>query len=163
MCTSSITTYNLGGQSTILIVEDNPDQWFIIRWALLQCFPGFNFVWITDAIQVMIYLDTCLQEQQPLPWMILTDLDRPDRIDGWNLLIALKQNPFYRSIAVILLSKSSNPEDLKQSYLLRCTSYIVKPTSYGEWLICFSELRQYWLEVATLETNSVAAKTIGSA
>jgi CheY-like chemotaxis protein len=117
-------------KTSILVIEDNPDQWFIIRWALLQRFPEVEAVWMPDATQAILYL--------------------PHRTTGWNLLQIIKTHHLYREIPVVVLSYSSNPADIKDSYLFRSNSYIVKPGTYKEWLNCFDGFRHYWWSAVTL-------------
>lgn len=135
---------------SILVIEDNPDQWFIIRWALLQRFPEVEAVWMPDATQAILYLEDCLLEQKKLPRLILLDLYLPQRTTGWNLLQIIKTHHLYREIPVVVLSNSSDPADIKDSYLFRSNSYIVKPGTYNEWLECFDWFRHYWWSAVTL-------------
>ena len=140
-------------KATILVVEDNADQWFLIRWALQQRFPEVEAVWMANATQTMMYLEACTQTKGELPRLVLLDLYLPQRQHGWNLLEILKTHHLYREIPVVILSQSSDPEDISESYALRSNSYIVKPISYEKWLDCFASFRQYWWDAVTLPTN----------
>lgn len=137
-------------KASILVIEDNPDQWFIIRWALSQRFPEVEAVWMPDETQAIHYLENCLLEQKTLPRLILLDLYLPYRATGWNLLQIFKTHHLYREIPVVMLSYSSDPADIRDSYLYRSNSYIVKPNTYEEWLDCFDGFRHYWWGAVTL-------------
>jgi CheY-like chemotaxis protein len=146
----TIVNQNQTPKASILVIEDNPDQWFIIRWALLRCFPEIEPIWMADSTEAIQYLETCLQNEKKLPKLILLDLYLPNRAAGWNLLQIIKTHHLYREMPVVILSSSSDPEDIKESYMFRSNSYIVKPNSYEKWLECFSLLRHYWWEAVTL-------------
>ena len=154
MITTSSSTHNRSSKATILVVEDNTDQWILIRWALQQRFPEVEAIWLSDATQVVAYLETCTQHRDELPRLVLLDLYLPRRQHGWNLLQLLKTHYAYREIPVIVLSHSVNAEDISESYALRGNSYIVKPTNRENWLDCISSLRQYWWDAVTLPKYS---------
>src|SRR3982750_2503545 len=82
----------------ILVVEDNADQWFIIRWALEQRFPEVEAVWMAEPEQAVQYLESCSSDTRELPKLILLDLYLPHRENGWSLLRAVKTHHLYREI-----------------------------------------------------------------
>ncbi|UFH54177.1 response regulator [Spirosoma sp. KNUC1025] len=137
-------------KSTILVVEDNADQWFVIRWALQQQFPEVEAVWLSEVAQVNMYLEACTQDLRELPRLILLDLYLPSRQQGLSLLEILKTHHIYREIPVIILSHSNDKDDISESYALRTNSYIVKPNGYEKWLECFASFRHYWWDAVTL-------------
>lgn len=137
-------------QIPILIVEDNADQWLIIRSVLTQCFPEVEPVWINNTDQAITYLEAHGQVTDKLPRLILTDLYLPRREDGWALLEFIKTHSFVRRPPVIMLSSSTDDGDIERSYSLNASSYIVKPETYHQWLNCFYTFRRYWWEVVTL-------------
>lgn len=137
-------------KATILVVEDNADQWFIIQWALLQRFPEVEAIWMQEPAQAVMYLEACTTDVRELPKLILLDLYLPQRQVGWQLLEAIKAHYIFREIPVVILSQSSDPDDISESYALRSNSYIVKPMGYEKWLDCITSFRQYWWEAVTL-------------
>ncbi|GAB4015786.1 response regulator [Spirosoma migulaei] len=137
-------------KATILVVEDNADQWFIIHWALLQRFPEVEAIWMQEPAQAIMYLEACKADVRELPKLILLDLYLPQRQMGWQLLAMIKAHYLFREIPVVILSQSSDPEDISESYSLRSNSYIVKPMGYEKWLDCIASFRHYWWEAVTL-------------
>ena len=137
-------------KATILVVEDNDDHWFITRWALLRTIPGVQVVRTTSTLDTLSYLVGCSYDRRSLPELILLDLYLPKREDGWALLESIKLHHLFRCIPVVILSSSAQSDDIEQSYYLRGSSYMVKPTSYPEWLACFEDFRRYWMESVTL-------------
>ncbi|GAB4033756.1 response regulator [Spirosoma gilvum] len=137
-------------KATVLIIEDNADEWFIMRWAIQQRFPEVEAIWIQEASQAMMFLEACLQDINHLPKLILLDLYLPRREYGFNLLQFIKSHYLYREIPVIMLSQSQDTDDISESYSLRSNSYIVKPRGYENWLSCIASFRHYWWDAVTL-------------
>lgn len=134
----------------ILVVEDNADQWLIIRSALSQCFPEVEPVWVNNAAQTLTYLAGCSPDESKLPQLILLDLFLPRQEDGWALLESIKIHDVYRRAPVVMLSSSRERADIEKAYSFSVASYIVKPTTYHQWLNCFYTFRRYWWETVTL-------------
>ena len=137
-------------QIPILVVEDNADQWLIIRSALTQCFPEVNPVWVNNMAQMTTYLETNAQDANKCPKLILVDLYLPRREDGWASLDFIGKYNFDRRPQVIVLSASQDNEDIAKAYTFHIASYIVKPVTYHQWLNCFYTFRRYWWEVVSL-------------
>ncbi len=143
-------------RGSILVVEDNDDHWFVVRWALLQTLPGVEAVRAVDASEAIEYLNDCLDEEVRLPELVLLDLYLPTREEGWGVLEAIKLHHVFRRLPVVVLSSSAHPDDIEQSYYLRSSSYLVKPSSYAEWLAYFEDFRRYWWESVTLPKSMPA-------
>ena len=148
--TNSITPSRTGRKATLLIVEDNADQWFMIRWALLQQFPEIEAIWAQNDAQAIQHLDSHVIDSCDLPKLVLLDLYLPTREQGWGLLQAIKTHHIYREIPVVMLSQSGDPIDISESYNLRSNSYILKPVGYDKWLDCIASFRHYWWDAVTL-------------
>ncbi len=135
----------------ILVIEDNPGHWFLIRSAIEQALPGLQAQVVQTEEQAMACINTYSVEEWELPKLILLDLYLPDRANSWRLLQQLKAMPGPGGqIPVVLLSSSDQPDDIAQAYRLGCSSYLVKPTSFQDWLVFFQTFCTYWLDTATL-------------
>lgn len=132
----------------ILVIEDRADQWKLIRTAIENSMPNTEVVWAANIDHAVDYLQT--QTDQQLPDLILLDLYLPKREDGWQFLKAIKQHELYRLLPVVVFSHSDSNEDVKGSYDLGCSSYLVKSVDMQEWVNCFALLHTYWWQTATL-------------
>jgi CheY-like chemotaxis protein len=137
-------------KALLLVIEDNADQWYLVRWALSQTIPDVKPIWVNEAAQALHFLASCETDQLPLPRLILLDLYLPDRIRGWQLLEAIKTHHRYRDIPLVVMSGSAEAEDIQESYMHRANSYLVKPTDLPGWLTCCSHLLQYWWQTVAL-------------
>lgn len=136
-------------KSTILVIEDNADDWFFIRWALLRAFPQTEAVWLSKADQVIPYLETCGRQETDLPRLISLDLYLPSATAGISLLQALKSHYIYRKIPVVTLSHSTDPSDIAEVFNYSADSYVTKPTDGQGWEETFIKIRNYWQESLT--------------
>ncbi len=134
----------------ILVIEENADQWLLIRSALSQCFPEVEPVWLNNAGQALTYLKNCLLDETKLPKLILLGLYEPSREEGWALLKSIKAHESYQKLPLVILSDSEDRQDVTRAYALGVASYIVKPVTYTKWLACFHSFRRYWWETVTL-------------
>lgn len=141
----------------VLIIEDNADQWLIIRAALAQCFPEIEPIWANNTPQALRHLEGCAAGKTKLPRLILLDLYIPTRETAWAFLDALKAHSLYRQVPVVVLSHSQQDQDIATSYAHSVASYIVKPVTYHQWLTCFYTFRRYWWESVTLLRQEVQA------
>ncbi|QMW04002.1 response regulator [Spirosoma foliorum] len=134
----------------ILVVENNAEQWLIIRAVLAQTFPEVTPIWMNNTAQTIAYLQTHADDPVKLPRLILAELYLPRREDGVAILEFIKNSAFYRKPPIITLSFSQTTEDIALVYSFSVASYIVKPSTYHEWLNCLYNFRRYWWEVVTL-------------
>jgi CheY-like chemotaxis protein len=137
-------------QVPVLVIEDNADQWLIIRSALAQCFPEVEPIWLNNTLQTIKYLESTANDMNKVPRLVLADLYLPRREDGLTLLDFIRNHTFCRKPPIVILSSSKDKDDIALGYSFSCSSYIIKPDSYHEWLNCFYTFRRYWWEIVTL-------------
>lgn len=142
------------GLFTLLVVDNDADQWAIIDSALARSFPEAEPVWVADPDQALSYLDQVARTGKKLPQLVVQELYLPHRVDGQALIRAIKSHPSYRLIPVVVLSHSREEEDILDAYDQGVASFITKPATDPEWLACFSTFRRYWLGSVTLLPHS---------
>lgn len=97
-----------------------------------------------EALEYIFATGRHAGRQGPLPRAVLLDMNMP-KVGGLEVLAALKADPRTRSIAVVMLTGSSRPEDVARSYSLGANSYIVKPTGFEEYAAAIVAAGSYWL------------------
>ena len=127
----------------ILVIEDNADEWLLIRWGLLQAFPGIEPVWASTPQGAMAYLNTCLDQPTALPCIILVDLYLPMVQDGLGMLKALKTHARFQPIPLVTISRSRQPKDTINALAHLSDMYIIKPDNYGQWRETFGPFKNY--------------------
>jgi two-component system response regulator len=76
--------------------------------------------------------------------LILLDPKLP-RVDGLEVLRAVKADPRTRTIPVVILTSSHEQRDVVESYGLGVNSYIVKPVDFEAFISAVAELGTYWM------------------
>jgi CheY-like chemotaxis protein len=82
--------------------------------------------------------------ETPRPHVILLDLRLP-RIDGIDVLKAIKESPELKSIPVVVLTTSEAEKDVAKAYYNHANSYLVKPVGFEDFKTLMDNLGFYWL------------------
>jgi two-component system, response regulator len=129
----------------ILLVEDNPDDEVLALRALMQNKIANRVDVAHDGVEALTYLfGDDSREAQPLPQVVLLDLKLP-RIDGLEVLRAIRADQRTRLLPVVVLTSSSEEKDLVESYSLGANSYIIKPVDFTQFSEAVGRLGMYWL------------------
>ncbi len=83
-------------------------------------------------------------EKRAKPKLILLDLKLPG-ISGLEVLKMIKSDPLTRCIPVVVLTSSTEEEDIIRSYQLGVNSYISKPVEFDSFMETVKNLGFYWL------------------
>lgn len=132
----------------ILLVEDNPDDVELTRIAFREAKVANNLVVVHDGAQALDYLFArgAYAERNPdeLPSIVLLDLNLP-KVDGREVLQAIRANEKTRSLPVVVLTTSTEPFDVEASYALGVNSYIQKPVDFERFVWAVQQVGLYWL------------------
>lgn len=132
----------------ILLIEDNPDDADLALLAFKESGIGEQAVVARDGREALDYLlhDGTLNGSRAcsMPRVILLDLNLP-RVDGFEVLKRLRDNPLTRCLPVVILSSSREERDLERSYELGANSYIQKPLDFSSFVQSIKQMSQYWL------------------
>ena len=83
------------------------------------------------------------------PQLIVLDLNLP-KMNGEEVLAALKRDPDLRRIPVIVLSSSRDQKDILASYNNHANCYIAKPSTFEEFVDVAKGIEAFWLRVVAL-------------
>jgi len=133
-------------QKTIMLVEDNPDDELLTLRALKKNNIVNEVVVAHDgeeALEFLLGSDT-RKHPEKLPVLILLDLKLP-KIDGLEVLKALRNDDLTRTIPVVILSTSVEETDIIKGYHHGANSYIQKPVNFSEFTEAVRQIGGYWL------------------
>jgi CheY-like chemotaxis protein len=132
----------------ILLVEDNPDDEALAMRALKRHHIGNEIVVAHDGVEALDYLfGTGIYAGRDVtnkPSVVLLDLKLP-LVDGLEVLRRLRQEQNTKYLPVVVLTTSSEEQDLLNSYSLGCNSYICKPVDFVQFSEAIRQLGMYWL------------------
>jgi CheY-like chemotaxis protein len=135
-------------EKMILLVEDNSDDEELTLRALKQANIANEIVIARDGSEALDYLFGKGKYEgrnlERMPAVILLDLKLP-KLNGLEVLQRLRAEPRSRLIPVVILTSSSEDEDMLRSYKLGANSYIRKPVGFGPFANAVSQLGLYWM------------------
>ncbi|MDP2725152.1 MAG: response regulator, partial [Syntrophales bacterium] len=130
-CAGTVEDWGNGGpgRELVLVIEDDPRSAELISIYLTQA--GYRVVRAADGEEGL----RLAGELQPSA--ITLDIMLP-RMDGWQVLNALKENPITREIPVIV---SSMVDEKIMAYDLGAVDYVLKPLSRQELVVKLEALK----------------------
>jgi len=132
----------------ILIVEDNPSDLKLMIKALQKNNLGNKLITLKDGEEALDFLFSKGQFEgrdiSNRPKVVFLDLKLP-KIDGLEVLQAIKSNELTKVIPVIIVTSSKEEKDVVESYNLGVNSYIVKPVEFDVFVDVISHLGLYWV------------------
>jgi CheY-like chemotaxis protein len=140
----------------ILMVEDNEGDARLAREGLRDCKirNALHHVW--DGEEAMAFLHRGGEyADAPRPDLILLDLNLP-RMDGGEVLAAIKEDAELKRIPVVILTTSSADVDILRSYNLHANCYVTKPIQMVEFLKVVTAIQDFWLTIVTLPAARAA-------
>jgi two-component system response regulator len=133
---------------TILLVEDNPDDEELTIRALRQAKVANEVIVARDGMEALDYLfgKGKFEGRDPSQWpaVVLLDLKLP-KLNGLDVLQRLRADPRTRLLPVVILTSSSQDEDMVNSYASGANSYVRKPVEFGSFASAVTQLGAYWL------------------
>ncbi len=132
----------------ILLVEDNPSDAELTLRALRKHNLANRVVHVSDGEQALDFMFARGafgdRKAEKGPKVVILDLKLP-KVDGLEVLKALKTDPATRGIPVVVLTSSREEEDIVESYHLGVNSYLVKPVDFEKFMAAVRDLGLYWL------------------
>ena len=136
---------------TIVVVDDDPDDRFMIQRALQACVQNPVHV-LNDGEELMAYLnDRYAGRPQPSApaCIVLMDLNMP-RKTGHEALREIRADPRLRTTPVIVLTTSDSETEIVRSYQLGANAYVTKPVSFSGFVQAMKGLNDFWLDIVRL-------------
>ena len=132
----------------ILLVEDNPDDVELTRLAFDEAKIANQLAIVGDGAEALDYLFArgrfADRDPADLPSLVLLDLNLP-KIDGREVLQAIRANEATRALPVVVLTTSTEPFDVEATYALGVNSYIQKPVDFEQFVWAVKQVGLYWL------------------
>lgn len=130
----------------ILLVEDNPHDLELTLVALERSQLANEVVVMRDGADALDYLlrrGEYGNRADGNPAVLLLDLKLP-KVDGLEVLKAVRDTPELRSIPVVMLTSSREEPDLVKAYELGVNAYVVKPVEFRDFVSAISDLGIFW-------------------
>lgn len=134
----------------VLLVEDNPRDAELTVRALKKNNLANKLFHVEDGVEALDYLFARGRYEgrdiNDSPKVVLLDLKLP-RINGLEVLTAIKADPRTQSIPVVIITSSAEDPDVEMAYQLGANSYVIKPVQFDSFIDAMTRLGVYWLMV----------------
>ncbi len=126
----------------ILLVEDNPMDVDLTRRAFSRHNLANPLEVARDGKEALDLIDGW-KEGDAVPSVILLDLKLP-KVSGLEVLRAIRAHPAFGAVPVVVLTSSSEDNDIHEAYSLGANSYIVKPVEFEKFIEVARQIELYW-------------------
>jgi CheY-like chemotaxis protein len=124
----------------ILLVEDDSVDAMTVKRVLRDLHVTNSVIHSVNGEEALKYLADPGTEK---PFVILLDLNMP-RMSGIEFLKVVKANTDLKAIPVIMLTTSKEGRDIRDSFALGASGYMVKPVDYKKFIEVISTVLLYW-------------------
>jgi two-component system response regulator len=132
----------------ILIVEDDDTDLELTLRTLRKTNVAHRIAVTRDGAEALDFMraEGAYASRNPKrrPRVVLLDLKLP-KVDGLDVLRALKGDPATRNIPVVILTSSAEERDRTAAYQLGANSYIVKPVEFDGFERAIADVGFYWM------------------
>lgn len=128
----------------ILIIEDNRDDEELLLMSLNAAGVSHETLVKRDGAAAVDHLSRIENRLATVPVLILLDLKLP-KLSGFEVLKAIRSHASTRLAPVLVMTSSSQEEDVARSYVLGANGYVSKPIDYTEHQKAVRLIADYWL------------------
>lgn len=140
----------MGKPIEILLVEDNPGDARLAVEAMKEGKVRNHMEVVEDGVEAMNYLrGEGEYAGKPRPDLVLLDLNMP-RMDGREVLKAMKTDPELCSIPVVILTVSKDEQDILSSYEHHANCYVTKPLDFDQFIHVVKSIENFWFTLVQL-------------
>jgi CheY-like chemotaxis protein len=142
----------------ILMADDDEEDRELTRDALAAAHLANDIRFVGDGQELLDYLRAQGKYggsagAAPRPGIILLDLNMPKK-DGREALAEIKADETLRQIPIVVLTTSSDEEDVVRSYDLGVNSFITKPVTFASLVEVMGAWTRYWFEIVELPVRT---------
>jgi len=137
----------VGEPILVMLVEDNVDHAELVIRTLEEhriVNKVRHFLDGQSALDYLFHRGEFAEQPHARPHVILLDLRLP-RVDGIDVLKAIKEDDDLKAIPVVVLTTSEAEKDVARAYYNHANSYLVKPVGFEEFKKLMDDLGFYWL------------------
>jgi two-component system, response regulator len=137
----------------ILLVEDNPDDVLLTLRALRKNNITNEMIVVQSGTEALDYLFAAgryaTRDRRINPAVVLLDL-KLLKMDGLEVLRQMRADDRTMLLPVVVLTSSSEDQDIIESYRLGANSYVRKPVDFEQFVEAVQHLGVYWLSLNRL-------------
>jgi chemotaxis family two-component system response regulator Rcp1 len=134
----------------ILLVDDDPmDVRLTLEILKRSKFHG-RISTASDGVEALEFLRREGQyADSPRPDLILLDINMP-RMDGFEALSEIKEDPTLRHIPVVILTTSEGERDIHRAYRSYANCFVTKPVDLAQLTTIVNKIAEFWFTIVKL-------------
>jgi len=136
-------------QPVVLLADDNADDVLALRHALRRAGIDVPLQVVEDGEEAIAYLrgvgKFSNRAEFPLPDLLLLDLRMP-KLDGFEVLEWLRQQPSLAPLRTIVLTMSDDVFDVDRAFALGANSFLTKSMDLLDFGNILEATFNYWLK-----------------
>ncbi|MBD3884602.1 response regulator [Phormidium tenue FACHB-886] len=137
----------------ILVVEGSPTHACLIESVLHQAPDQREILTLASGQQVMNLLHRQGDYAEARrPDLILLDLNLPEK-DGREVLAEIKTHPQLKRIPTIVLTTSTDEDDVFRTYAQQGNCYVIKSEDLEQLSQVVQRIEEFWLGIVTLSVE----------
>jgi len=134
----------------VLLAEDNDNDVELTRLGFKRAKLLVNLHRVKDGGECLAFLRKQGEYvNAPTPDLILLDLNMP-KVGGREVLAAMQEDEQLKVLPVVVLTTSEQEEEVLKTYQMGCSSFIVKPIDFEQFLRVVRAIGEYWFTVVVL-------------
>jgi chemotaxis family two-component system response regulator Rcp1 len=118
----------------------------LTREAFRAANPSVTLHVVQDGVEAMAFLRNqgTRRSESPRPHLILLDLKLP-KMDGHEVLAAIRADPRFYTIPIVILTSSREGADIARSYHLQASCYLCKTVQLEAFEDLVKSISDFWL------------------
>lgn len=133
----------------ILLVDDDAGDCRLVSESLKDSKRTSSLHIVNSGDEALAYLRRSGKDR---PDIVLLDINMPGK-DGFATLKEIRATETLTDLPVVMLTTSTDDEDILASYRLHANSYVSKPSSFEDFGQAVRDIEAYWAETASLPTR----------
>ncbi len=141
----------------ILLVEDNPGDVDLTMDAMEHSKLHNKVSVVNDGVEALSFLRRKNKYvNAPRPDLVLLDLNLPKK-DGREVLAEIKADEDLKRIPVVILTSSTDEEDIFRAYGLHVNCFITKPIDLNQFVKVVQAIESFWFSIVKLPPKGAKA------
>lgn len=128
---------------TIVLADDDDGHAHLIEVNLKRTMCSVNIIRARDGSEAIDSINSLLQDHSTLNQIVLLLDIRMPVMDGFEALCALRKNPQFSKVPIIMLSTTDDPREIDRCYESGCNAFITKPIQPNEFMHAISTLAAF--------------------
>lgn len=117
--------------SLVYLVDDDADYRYIVQQVFNLFFKEHTIRFFANGAELVEHMKSPDADKPGMPSVILLDIDMP-QMDGFQTLAALRQDPIWREVRVIMMTNRDHPEYRQELLRLGADDFVLKPIGLTE-------------------------------